>query len=255
MALQQMSEPAMKMVDGRSLPPGGPARHEWLMLASHELVTPLASLKLQVQAVKVKSERDPAATPEWIAGMLAVFDRQVGRLENLVDDLLLATRIQSGSVSPAREDVDIGALVTEIASSAAAQYQVARGRISVNVEEGLVGHWDCALLARAVFHLIKNAITFDDHGSIEIEVRGVAGQCAQLTVRDHGVGIEKKDQERIFAYLERAVPVERFGGLGLGLYLAGTIVQMHGGTIKVDSELGRGATFTVGLPVGGGSIA
>ncbi|MFS8065865.1 MAG: histidine kinase dimerization/phospho-acceptor domain-containing protein, partial [Byssovorax sp.] len=94
-----------------SSPPSSEAarlQDEFLMLASHELMTPLTSLKLQVQTMKVMSEREPEAAPAWATSMLAVCDRQIGRLSRLFDDVLQAISIQAHELEPAREEVDLG---------------------------------------------------------------------------------------------------------------------------------------------------
>jgi signal transduction histidine kinase len=75
------------------------------------------------------------------------------------------------------------------------------------------------------------------------------GDRALLSVRDEGIGIAREDQERIFLRFERAVGVKQYGGLGLGLWIASEFVQAHGGTIRVESVAGKGATFTVDLPI------
>lgn len=74
-------------------------------------------------------------------------------------------------------------------------------------------------------------------------------ECACLRVRDHGIGVALQDQHRIFQRFERAVPMSHYSGFGLGLWIAREIVAAHGGSIDVDSELGRGSTFTVRLPL------
>jgi two-component system sensor histidine kinase SenX3 len=222
-------------------------RGDFLMLASHELMTPLTSLKLQMQAMRRRSERDHAEVPAWAASMLAVCDRQIGRLSRLCEDLIQAIRVQADDLSPASEETDCGSLVREVARSVASQSQVAADTIAVSADEGLVGRWDRSLIERLLFHLIKNAVTFGDHKPVTVEARATDGGV-RFTVRDQGIGIAKEDQERIFGCFERVVPVEHFGGLGLGLYLARAVVHAYEGSIRVESEPGSGATFIVELP-------
>ncbi|WP_437736982.1 sensor histidine kinase [Sorangium sp. So ce1335] len=221
---------------------------EFLVLAAHEIRTPLTSLLLQLQLTKRMSEREPEKTPAWAAAMLAVFDRQLGRLARLCDDMFQARRAEPVQRAPARERVDLAVLVREAVAAAAAHRPAARGAIAVAAEGAVVGRWDRSQLERMIFHLIKNAITFGEDKPISVEVRATR-LWARLIVRDHGMGIAREDQERIFARFERAVPVERFGGLGLGLYIAHAAVRAHGGAIRVESELGRGAAFIVDLPL------
>ncbi|AUX41840.1 sensor histidine kinase [Sorangium cellulosum] len=223
-----------------------------LLLAAHEIRTPLTSLLLQLQLTKQMSEREPENTPVWAAAMLAVFDRQLGRLARLCDDMLQVWRSVPGAPAglraPHLELVDLAALVREAAAAAVAQRPAARGAIAIAADGVVVGRWDRAQIERMAFHLIKNAITFGEDRPITVEVRATRAH-ARLVVRDHGMGIAREDQQRIFARFERAVPVERFGGLGLGLYIAHAAARAHGGAIRVESELGRGATFIVDLPL------
>ncbi|WP_437878223.1 sensor histidine kinase [Sorangium sp. So ce513] len=223
-------------------------REDFLVLAAHEIRTPLTSLLLQLQLTKRMSEREPEKTPAWAAAMLAVFDRQLGRLARLCDDMFQARRAEPVQRAQARERVDLATLVREAVAAAVAHRPAARGAIAVSVEGAVIGRWDRSQLERMVFHLIKNAITFGEDKPISVEVRATR-LWARLVVRDHGMGIAREDQERIFARFERAVPVERFGGLGLGLYIAHAAARAHGGVIRVESELGRGAAFIVDLPL------
>ncbi|WP_437639656.1 sensor histidine kinase [Sorangium sp. So ce854] len=223
-------------------------QEDFLVLAAHEIRTPLTSLLLLLQLTKRMSEREPEKTPAWAAAMLAVFDRQLGRLARLCDDMFEARRAEPVQRAPARERVDLAIVVREAVVAAVAHRPAARGAIAVTAEGAVIGRWDRSQLERMVFHLIKNAITFGEDKPISVEVRATR-LWARLIVRDHGMGIAREDQERIFARFERAVPVERFGGLGLGLYIAHAAARAHGGAIRVESELGRGAAFIVDLPL------
>jgi signal transduction histidine kinase len=99
-----------------------------------------------------------------------------------------------------------------------------------------------------VLNLLANAAKFGARKPIEVSVTRV-GERARLTVRDHGIGVDPAQHERIFDRFERGVLSHNYGGLGLGLYICRRIVQSHHGTIRVDSEPGQGATFTVELPL------
>jgi two-component system, OmpR family, sensor histidine kinase SenX3 len=221
-------------------------RDEFLTLASHELMTPLTSLTLQVQRMKRMSERRAGEAPTWVAS-LDVVGRQISRLTRLCDDMLQAIKLRSGQLSPERRTVDLGALVRDVVAGVGVEIPAASCAISVDAAEGVVGRWDRAQLERLVFHLLKNAVIFGEGRPVALEVHaGPAG--AELLVRDQGMGIAKKDQERIFACFERLVDADHFGGLGLGLYFAREIVRAHDGSIHVESAPGRGSTFIVNLP-------
>jgi len=107
--------------------------------------------------------------------------------------------------------------------------------------------WDPSRLEQVVTNLMTNAAKFGAGKPIEIRIERLDG-TARLAVTDHGIGIDPARRPYVFDRFERAVPSSRYGGLGLGLYIARSIVVAHGGTIAVDSEPGAGSTFTVTLP-------
>ena len=100
-------------------------------------------------------------------------------------------------------------------------------------------------------NLVGNAIKYGKGAPIEVRVKRV-GDLASVIVADHGIGIAAEDQPRIFQRFERAVSSRKFGGLGLGLWITSQLVEAHRGTIEVASEPGKGATFTVTLPLSPG---
>jgi signal transduction histidine kinase len=102
-----------------------------------------------------------------------------------------------------------------------------------------------------VASLLSNAMKFGAGAPIEVRVSRDA-RVAKLSVRDHGIGLASEDQERIFERFARAVPLTRYPGLGVGLYVAHEIARVHGGSIRVESAPGQGATFTIELPLEGG---
>jgi signal transduction histidine kinase len=106
---------------------------------------------------------------------------------------------------------------------------------------------DRSRLDQVLTNLLSNAIKFGAGTAVEVTA-SAERDTARLQVTDHGIGISPVEQARIFDRFARAVAVDNYGGLGLGLYICRTIVEGHGGTIQVESEPGRGASFTVDLP-------
>jgi PAS domain S-box-containing protein len=220
-------------------------RDEFLSIASHELRTPLTPLVLAVQslaALDESAESDPIRRK-----LLESAIRQVERLVRLIDELLDVTRIDEG-LELARAQTELGDLVEQVVARWSPELGRAGCEVSLHRDGPIVGCWDALKIEQVVANLLANAIKFGAGTPIEIEV-GQDVERAHLAVTDHGLGIDRERQRRIFDRYERAVPARNYGGLGLGLYICRRIVEAHGGTITVASEPGAGSTFTVELPL------
>lgn len=219
-------------------------RNEFLSIASHELRTPITSIQLVVQGLASSLRGAPQTFPQ----MSRIAERQVQRLSSLVDELLTVSRIQEGRLNLSTERVNLVELVNEVVERFAFQAQQARSHVSVEGDAAVVGTWDRSRLDQVLTNLISNALKFGPGKPVEIHVSR-AGDTARIAVSDHGIGIAPERISHVFKRFERAVPASRYGGLGLGLYIAYQIAQAHGGTIDVESEVGVGTTFVVTLPI------
>jgi PAS domain S-box-containing protein len=223
-------------------------RDDFLSIASHELKTPLTPLRLQLDNLK----RLLAKTQIWdehIANRLDQAERQTQRLTKLVDSLLDVSRISSRRLSLELEEVELADIVTEVVHRFEDEARHVRSPITLDVEHRARGQWDRLRVEQVVANLLSNAIKYGAGKPIVVRLT-VHDDMARIDVQDEGIGIAPDDAERIFARFERAVSMRHYGGLGLGLYIAREIVEAHGGTITVRSELGKGSTFTVVLPLG-----
>ncbi|WP_437850539.1 AAA family ATPase [Sorangium sp. So ce363] len=225
-------------------------RNEFLLVASHELKTPLTSLKMQAHLLErlLPRYRRAEISPERIDAALQVLNRQIARLAHLVNELLDVTRLNAGRLTLTRAPFDLAALTREVVERMRQQLASARCRTELDLEGPVIGHWDASRMEQVLINLLSNAIKYGAGAPIHVVVRA-EGDRALLVVRDHGMGIAEADQARIFERFERAVSVRNFGGLGLGLYIVRWIVTSHGGTIRVESTPGAGATFVVELPL------
>jgi predicted ATPase/signal transduction histidine kinase len=225
-------------------------RDEFMSIASHELNTPLTSLQLMVDALSDEAlggvELLPRAVP--------IISRQSQRLRSLVNDLLDVTNIRRGELPLRLEDVDLAAVVRETVERFGADLARAGCLVSVDAPMELVGRWDRARLEQVVTNLLSNAIKFAAGKPIEIAVLAIP-RAARLEVADHGMGIPADRLPHVFGRFERAVPAQKYGGLGLGLYIVHEIVRSLGGKVSVDSVVHVGSRFTVDLPLGGRSGA
>jgi PAS domain S-box-containing protein len=225
-------------------------RDEFLSVASHELRTPMTSLRLSVQNLEAMAAEGSLATAPTalLARALATTVRQSRHMTRLVDELLDITRLQAGKFElQPTAGVDLAEVTRSSAAQLEREFSLANCTLTVDVEP-TVGCWDGARLEQVVTNLLTNALKFGAQQPVEIKVRPGEGQ-ATLTVIDHGVGVAPEEQTRIFDRFERGgVSAKHYGGLGLGLYIARQIVEAHGGKISVSSRPGEGACFTVELP-------
>lgn len=226
------------------------ARDEFLSIASHELKTPLTSLKLQVQSRKRQLEKGNLKnfSAENFLKMVEQDDKQINRINRLVDDMLEITNIASGKLSLEVEHTDLGNLVKDVLFRFTTQFEVSQIKVTSDIAENVTGIWDRYRIEQVFTNLITNALKYGNKQPIEVTVKKDNNQ-ASLIVRDHGIGIKSIDHERVFQQFERAVSASSISGLGLGLYICRKIIESHKGKIYVESELGQGSAFIVELPL------
>jgi len=222
------------------------ARDEFLSVASHELRTPVTALHVQVQMLERVTER--VGSPPAVRERVESLDRQVRRLAGLVEALLDLSRIRLGRMQLDREELDVSALVREVAAPYQADLDLAHGSsIRVVAPEPVRASLDRVRIEQVLGNLIGNAVKFGEGKPVEIRVENTGG-AVRIEVADSGVGIEADQAERIFGRFERAAPAHHYPGLGLGLYVAREIVEAHGGRIRARGEPGKGAVFAVEIP-------
>jgi signal transduction histidine kinase len=226
-------------------------RDEFLSVASHELNTPLTSLKLQVQSLtRTLARGDGAAlTREKVAGIVERTDRQLRRLSRLVSDLLDVSRIHARKMTLELEQMELRELVDDVVDRISGEFTQMGMRLDVAPGPQVMGYWDRSRLEQVFLNLLTNALKYGAGKPVRVEV-AADGARVYLSVKDQGVGLREEDRARIFERFERAISASEASGLGLGLYIAREIVQAHGGDISVESQPGAGSTFTVSLPLG-----
>jgi signal transduction histidine kinase len=226
------------------------SRDEFLSIASHELRTPVTSLRLAVQNLEaMAAEGSLVHAPQAVVTRaLSTAVRQSHHLGRLIEELLDISRIRAGRFELALADaVDLAQLARATTARLERELGMANCAVTIDAPRPVLGRWDSARLDQVLTNLLTNAMKFGAGRPIEITVRN-GGASAVLAVTDHGIGIEAEAQARIFDRFERGVSAQHYGGLGLGLYIVRQIVEAHHGTIWVRSEAGRGSTFTVTLP-------
>jgi PAS domain S-box-containing protein len=233
-------------------------RDQVLATVSHDLKTPLATIRGQADLLQRRLERTGAIEPERLTKGLELIGTAARKMTTWIDELLDAARLEAGRpVELHPEPTDLVGLAWQAAAEG--QRTTERHRIRVQtVETKLIGVWDPVRLGRVLDNLLGNAIKFSPAGG-EVVVTVVreadaAGERAVVSVQDQGIGIPEADLPHIFERFRRGTNVAgRIAGTGLGLTGACHIVQLHGGGISVDSREQQGSTFTVRLPLPGTS--
>ncbi|GIP22345.1 cell wall metabolism sensor histidine kinase WalK [Paenibacillus sp. J22TS3] len=232
------------------------SRREFVANVSHELRTPLTTIKSYTEALEDGALQDPALGPRFVG----VIQNETERMIRLVTDLLHLSRLDSKESPLRMQMTGIAEMLDEVADRFSFQMQEKEIDIHVEVEQGI--HkvaLDRDQIDQVLDNLISNAMKYTAGGSIAIKARSTEDGMLAISVQDTGIGIPKKDLDRIF---ERFYRVDKarsrnMGGTGLGLSIAREIVKAHGGTISLESELGKGTTVTFTLPMemrGGGEL-
>lgn len=220
-------------------------RADFVSLVSHELRSPMAAV---IGAARTLEDRWRTLAPEQREAFLALIADETTRLAALIGDVLDTSRIEAGTFSYRFEDVDLGRLVAEAVDAATLAQQDVRVVASIVPSPPTI-RGDRERLRQVLANLIDNAVKYSpEGGTVRVTVAAENGE-ARISVADEGPGIPADQQHRIFEKFGRAdVPGGSKPGTGLGLFIARSIAEAHGGTIAVRSRPEAGATFTLTLP-------
>ncbi len=223
-------------------------KDEFLAMLGHELRNPLAAVVTTARNML----RHESVTPEETRRMAEIVERQGARLVRLVDDLLDVSRVTRGKVTLQRRHVSLGDVIARAVESTRPLAEARAHRLLVSsAAESIAVDGDPARLEQVVVNLLANAAKYTPQGgTIEVEL-GTVGDDAIVRVRDTGAGIPREHLQRIFSPFTQldTTPDRTDRGLGIGLALARSIVELHGGSIAAHSDgPGHGSEFVVRLP-------
>ncbi len=240
--MQPEDDPAMTAEPDRRTEGGGwrSVEDEFIATLSHELRGPLAPIVHALQAMRLKG----LATDEQ-----SVIERQVGRLQRMVDDLFDGCRIASGKVVLSKQRIELAEIVRAAVEVVAPSIEARRQALSVDVAPGLVVEADVDRMTQVVANLLSNAAKYSEpSGSISVTARRTDAYV-RLTVADGGIGIEPERLAHIFDAFVQGPRRTGCGGLGLGLTIVKRLVALHGGKVEARSQgAGRGSEFSIELP-------
>ncbi|HEX5317729.1 MAG TPA: ATP-binding protein, partial [Stellaceae bacterium] len=223
-------------------------KSQFLANMSHELRTPLNAIlgytELMVDGIY-------GALPERANGVLERVQNNGRHLLALINDVLDLSKIEAGQLVLSLEDYALSDVVQTVLSATESLASNKGLKLTAAVEPGLpTGHGDARRLSQVLLNLVGNALKFTDQGEVAIGARREHGVFV-VTVRDTGPGIAPEDQDRIFGEFQQVdnSNTRQKGGTGLGLAISKRMVELQGGTIGVSSEVGKGSTFRVTLPI------
>jgi signal transduction histidine kinase/CheY-like chemotaxis protein len=247
--LARLNEELEERVAGRTaeLQDSLRARDEFLAMLAHELRNPLAPIRNAAQVIRLLGTPDPNLG--WARG---VIDRQVHQLSRLVDDLLDVSRVTRGRVELQREEIDLATVVAHAVETSRPLIDGRRHTLLLSLPpEPVLLHADLARLSQVVANLLNNAAKYMDEGGRIWLTAERAGETVRIRVRDEGVGIPAEMLPRIFdlfTQADRSLSHSQ-GGLGIGLALVRSLVDLHGGAVEAFSDgPGRGSELVVTLP-------
>jgi signal transduction histidine kinase len=222
-------------------------RADFVSLVSHELRTPMAAV---IGAARTLRQHWSTLAPARREALFAVIDSETSRLGGLIADVLDTSRIDSGTFTYSFGDIDVGVLVDQMVAALTQEDDHRQTKLVARVEETLPRvRGDADRLRQVLANLIENAVRHSPDGQ-EVEVRATAARDSVLVdVTDRGRGIRPEDRARIFEKFGRAGGQPSSSGAGLGLYIARSIAEAHGGSLDVTCVPGGRTTFTLQLPV------
>ncbi len=228
-------------------------KDDFIKMASHELKTPITSIKGYVQLLlniydELNEEKLQAARPT-VKSALHTISKQVSKLTRLISELLDLSKIESAKLELNKSEFDLASLVEETVQD----LRQTTLRHAILINNSFEGHVyaDRDRIAQVLVNLLTNAIKYSPAAeSVEVKVSRGA-QAAIIRVKDSGIGIDKKDHQKIFErfYRVEGKSEQTYPGFGIGLFIASEIIQRHNGTITVESEKGKGSEFIVTLPL------
>lgn len=226
------------------------AREDFISIASHELRTPITSLKLRTDllALMIEKGKFPKEVIDLIGPIISEIKPDIKNFMRLIETLLDISKISGKEAFLNRKRCNFSNIIRDEALRNEVAFQGQNVELKLDIQADIYGLCDEVRIQQIVSNLLMNALKFGKKRPVELRVREI-GKHLELCVKDYGMGIPEKDRERIYRPFERAVSGVHFGGLGLGLYITHQIVVSHGGTIRVEGLPGKGSTFIVQIPL------
>ncbi|MBA2754335.1 MAG: PAS domain S-box protein [Chloroflexia bacterium] len=224
-------------------------RRAFIDTLAHDLKNPIAGLQMQVQLLRRRGASVADMARDELLERLGVIDESIRRVSRRIDELTEFSRLEIGL--PVTLQIASGDLVAPVLR-ALEETQATTVQHTITLPtpvQPVVGLWDSERLERVFVNLFANAVKYSPGGgNIQVQI-AVTGDEVKVQVTDQGIGIPAGDIASLFDTGRRGTNVGAIRGSGIGLAGSAALIQLHGGTIGVESEVGRGSTFTVSLPI------
>ena len=223
------------------------ARNQFVSNASHELKTPLATMKIMVESLIYQPDMESGLRTEFLGDI----NREIDRLSSIVTDLLTLVRMDVKDVKLSRENMSLASIVKDTEHLLAPLCEQRKQTLTLSLQDDCDMYADRTKLQQVVYNLMENAFKYtQEGGTVNVSLQHV-GKNAVLKVQDNGPGISAEHLPHIFDRFYRVDKARsrEAGGTGLGLAIVNQLVVLHGGEIHVESEVGKGTTFIVEIPL------
>ncbi len=252
MISHDITENIRQMEELRKLSESDVQKNNFIAMASHELKTPITSIKGYVQLLlnAFDKDKEKQLPPLLVRSSLISVDKQITRLTRLISELLDLSKIETGTLELKKEKFSLNELAIETIEDIL--YTNTKHQISLNHDFQANVFADKDRIGQVMINFLTNAIKYSpNNNKIDVSIQKTTNGQVAFIVKDHGIGIDKKEQEKIFERFYRAKGKEEqtYPGFGIGLFIANEFVQKHGGQVSVESEKGNGSVFTFTLPI------
>ncbi len=222
---------------------GEQKKDEFISIASHELKTPITSLKGIVYILKTLAGQEENSQT---SKLLATMDSQLIKLTKLISDLLDVNKLEGQHLQLNKEDFDFRDMIKETVEGV--QHTSLQHSLEIESNESVICNGDKLRLEQVVTNLLINAVKYSPNAKKVIIRYDITDDNVVVSVQDFGIGIERENITKLFERFYRVNNALRFGGLGLGLYISANIIKAHNGSFWIESEVGKGSTFYFLLP-------
>jgi len=249
-----ITETMRQMEELRKLYESDVQKNNFIAMASHELKTPITSIKGYVQlllnAVEKEKEQHKPLPPLLVRSSLISVDKQITRLTRLISELLDLSKIETGTLELKKEKFSLNELAIETVQDVLytnTNYEI---NLFHDYQSYVLGDKD--RVGQVMINFLTNAIKYSPNcNKIDVTIHQAKNKRVAFSVRDYGIGIDKEEQEKIFErfYRAKGKQEQTYPGFGIGLFIAKEFVEKHGGQVMVESEKGSGSVFTFTLPI------